>query len=74
MNSPKTRHVWCRPDLSVVEHQGLILSAEWERRGDVVGARVQYVVEATGRTVTEWLSSDRLHPVESQPNIGSAYG
>lgn len=74
MNSPSTRHVWCRPELSAVEHQGLILSEEWEQRDGVTGARVQYVVEATGRAVVEWLERDRMRPVVSQPNIGSAYG
>lgn len=74
MTSPSTRFVWCRPELSVVEHQGLILSEAWEERDGVIGARVQYVIEATRRVVTEWLPRDRLRPVESQPNIGSAYG
>ncbi len=74
MNSPSTRFVWCRPELSAVEHQGLILSEEWEQRGEVVGARVQYVVEATRRVVTEWLPQERLRPVDSQPFTGSAYG
>lgn len=74
MNSPSTRFVWCRPELSAVEHQGLIMSEEWEQCGEVTGARVQYVVEATRKVSIEWLPKDRLRPVESQPNIGSAYG
>ena len=47
--------MWCRPELSAVEHQGFILSEQREERDGVIGARVQYVVEATGRVMTEWL-------------------
>ena len=74
MSTPRTRHAWCRPKLSAVEHQGLILSEQWEERDGVIGARVQYVVEATRKVSIEWLPRERLRPVESQPFTGSAYG
>ena len=72
MTEPRTRHVWVRPPDIPVEHQGLLL--EWRQydSGDWWG-RVLYV-DREGREIMEWIPRDRIRPVRSEPNTGSAYG
>ena len=36
-------------------------------------ARVTYA-EPDGRLITDWIPADRVRPVHSTPNTGSAYG
>jgi hypothetical protein len=72
----RTAHVWVRKSHDPTPRPGLVLS--WRR--DTTGgweALVTYLerpVVDQPQAITEWISADRLIPVEWRPGIGSAYG
>lgn len=72
MAKPKTRHVWVRPPNLPVEHQAFLLEWRQTETGDWF-ARVLWV-DHEYREVMDWVSAERVRPVGSQAQIGSAYG
>lgn len=68
MHFSRRRHVWVRQDYGVVEYPGLVI--DW--LDDDSRARVMYV--KGDKVLTEIVPAFYLRVVETQPNIGSAYG
>lgn len=62
------RHVWVRQHFGVEEYPGFVL--EWLE--DPERARVTYAKD--GRFLTEVIPAFNLRVIDTQPNIGSAYG
>lgn len=67
MHFSRRRHVWVRMDFGMEEYPGLVL--EW-LDGD--RARVMYVKGE--KVLTELVPQFNLRVVDTEPNIGSAYG
>lgn len=63
--------MWVSLEFVPAELPGFVL--DWKRDGDGWQALVMYV-DADEKIITTWMGSDRLRPVESSPQIGSAYG
>lgn len=73
MVAPKNPHVWIRPPHLPIEHRGFVVS--WQRMDDGIWwAHVLYLDARSGEQVWVDVPADRVRPVESTPNTGSAYG
>lgn len=72
MIAPKNPHAWVRPPHLPTEHRGFLV--EWVQMDDGWRARVLYLDARTGEQVWVEVPRDRVRPVDSPPNIGSAYG